>query len=320
MSATYSSFDTLTIDTLQGEATPGGPMLPVLAAIPAIGPQAKPEPPVEPVNQPVEPPPAPVVRSESAHAAEVAPPRFQTAEPVQTIGKAIPLEAPTPEAEAPAAAPVPQPHYQPAPPAYSEPTSQSSEDEWHESSWAAQLLALETTLRPHARLILLAALIAITGLLLVVLRSPVEVLPESLPSNMVDSNETPSLNEVEGAVMVAADAGSSAPRLDPLPVMPSVTAPAESMAPTATVTAAGPAGMRVNLAPADITPVEPHRTASAEVEPAATAEQPKVRVAQVPAYPTTSYPAPSWQVESSTAPPHAQLQRPTKPSTTGMQQ
>ena len=72
---------------------------------------------------------------------------------------------------------------------------------------------------------------------------------------------------------------------------------------------------------ADITPVEPHRTASVEIEtaPAAPAER-EVRVAQAPAYPSTSYTAPAWPVETSTTPPHAQLQWPTKPSSAGMQQ
>lgn len=339
MSATYSSFDTLTIGHYEGGAAPGGPMLPVLAEIPALGSKPTPAKPPEPELQPASAP-AVQVRPEPAHAPqvaspEVAAPQFQAAPQVQSA----PQPAPAP-AEAFAPAPAATPIQTPPTPAQPLPTPQpveheSNEADWEDGGWAAQLLALETTLRPHARLILLAALIAITGLMLVVLRTPVETVPETLPSNMVDSSQAPALTDAHGPALVASEPAAAADEgeqlLDPMPTMPAE--PVESSPARAVVTSAGPASMPV--APAmpsmdDITPIPPHRTASTEVAPQPQTElQPQAapRVAERPTYPSTSYPstsysAPAWSGSGAAAPnpnlPRAQLQRPITPSSAGM--
>jgi hypothetical protein len=336
MSATYSSFDTLTIGQFEGPLGFGGSDLPVLAEIPMLGAEARPS-----VAAPREP--APQV-AERAHLSPP-PPRFGATSP--TPIHSAPGDSAATRIDPARRPPEPAPTHSAGP--YETKPFESKIDReapFEETGWATALLDLETTLRPHARLIVLVALIAVTSLTLLLMRAPVTEAPQAPPTDVVDA--PPLAPPFEGSLYEAPINPEPAPqtqfaereRLAPISAMPEPMRPA-----TATITAVGPPGMPPIEAQASpergpvFTPVLPYKdsgtqatrslessavaTAAGPTAPQTPAYQttsptavvptttPEVRVAERVAYPATSYPQQSWNPAA--APPRAELMPPVSP-------
>lgn len=265
MTATYSSFDTLTIGVCEGfSGSPDG-KLPVLAEIPLIG----------PMRQPLKE--AARYEIDQAHASQQAP-HFETTAP------------PTP------ISPVAQPQAAVKEEVHTQTAEQS---DWAEGPWSARLLEIEAQVRPHARLVVLIALILLTGLTLALMRAPVAELPQAPPSDVVDAprsapvlenkKDSPQLVSVERDLSAVEASGG----LEPIPALPQVQVPAK-----ATIVAFGPTESPVANWP-DITPLEaaaPGATSGGRVahsEPATGTDSP-LRFAKRAQYPTTNAPQESW--------------------------
>lgn len=287
MSATYSSFDTLTVGQLEGSAGLTGDHLPVLAEIPTVG-----RPPTvekKTTRRPVD----------NAHPAPPAP-QFEVAASPMPVA---PERKPTP---APTRAPAPEPA----------PVAHSQWVERQESHWTSQLLELENAVRPHARLIALVALIALTGLTLVLLRAPVNPAAEAPPTDVVDAPLfKPAVIDHEAtqvAIQQAPPAKGGAEFLAPIPKLPSIASKPElTLAPQATIIAVGPAGIPQQVSepsPAEaITPIvvaeaKDNATRTSVAGPLAPASQP-VRVAERTPYPTTNSSQGAWSPQLDSAAP-----------------
>lgn len=269
MTATYSSFDTLSIGAC--DATPGMPdgSLPVLAEIPKLTGRSQRPMPAKPSPQ----------------------------EPVATHDE--------PPTAAPSTLPIAEPA--PTPPEAREPVEKLprlAADEWSEEHWSARVLDFESTLRPHARLIALVTLIVMTGVTLAVMRAPVEVAVEAPPTDVVDApHTTPGVLEEPSADQLVNTAPLWSPPadeagLEPIPALPPRDTPA-----SARVTAVGPvssASRGAYLDEQSVTPVEPYRQAANDSDSDGTSvsgpteSRSAVRTAARPAYPTTPAPTQSW--------------------------